>query len=292
MGIPFSAYYRLMRLHQPTGSWLLLWPALWGIALATSTNYPDFYLMAIFLIGSFAMRSAGCIVNDIVDRKIDPYVERTRMRPLASGELKVYQATLCLMLLLLIGLWVLFQLNMIAIFLALFSCLFVVIYPFMKRIMQWPQLFLGLTFNFGALVGWAAASDGQGHIGLPAFLLYIACYFWTLGYDTIYALQDKKDDVKIGVKSTAVSMQQHVKKYVVLFYCAMTILMAVVGFYSFGYVGIYYTVALMVAFAHLMWQILSLDSDDPRDCMQKFKSNMYFGWIIFCGILAEKWFIV
>ena len=196
---PFVA---LARLDQPVGVWLLLWPCLWAIGLA-SDGLPDIGLLALFTAGAFVMRAAGCTLNDIFDRDFDARVERTRRRPLPSGAIGVKGAVAFMAVLLGAGLAILLQLNLFAILLGAGSLLLVVLYPLMKRITYWPQAFLGLTFNYGALLGWAAV---EGGIGWPAGLLYAGGIAWTLGYDTIYAHQDKEDDLLIGVKSSAIAL--------------------------------------------------------------------------------------
>ena len=192
-------YLSLARADRPIGTWLLLLPCWWSISLA-SPSWPDGKMLVLFVIGSLVMRGAGCTVNDIVDRNFDARVARTAARPISSGQVSVRQAIIFLALQLLLGLVVLLQFNTFAIGLGIGSLVLVALYPFMKRITYWPQLFLGLTFNWGALLGWAAVKGG---FGLSAAVLYAAGIFWTLGYDTIYAHQDKEDDILIGVKSTA-----------------------------------------------------------------------------------------
>lgn len=288
ISIKIIPYFKLMRLHQQAGIWLLLWPCWWSIALASPNIVNDSYFLAIFLIGAIAMRGAGCIINDIIDRKIDAQVERTKNRPLASGELSVFNAIILLLLLLLIGLFVMLQLNIEGIIISLVAFVMAIIYPTMKRLIAWPQIFLALTFNLGALIGWVTITSGS--IELPAILLYLSGIFWTLGYDTIYAHQDKKDDVNIGVKSTAVSMKGESKKYVSIFYIFMIILTFVAASFSFPETPIFLYLFLMLALLQLLWQIKMVDLDNPEDCMKKFKSNIFLGFIIFIGIVVQKFY--
>jgi len=283
--LKLGLFLKLMRLHQPTGIWLLLWPCWWSIAMATQKPMPDIYLLSVFAIGAVIMRSAGCIINDIIDREIDKKVERTKNRPLASGMLSLKNALWLLVLLLTVAAIILISLNNIAIIAAILAFIPVLIYPYMKRIMPWPQIFLGFTFNAGAIVGWAAATET---ITYPALAIYLAGFFWTLGYDTIYAHQDRLHDEKIGVKSSAVSMRDKTKIFLSIFYLIMIILLMFAGSMVFhGHNLIYYS-GLMLALVHLLWQIKALDINNPADCMKKFKSNASFGWIIFLGILLEK----
>jgi len=278
-------YLRLMRLHQPTGIWLLLWPCWWSIALATDKPWPDVYLLGLFFIGAVVIRGAGCVINDIVDGHIDAKVERTKDRPLASGKLTRLNALWLLAILLSIGLVVVLQMKLIVLALSLLAFIPVIAYPFMKRLIAWPQLFLGATFNLGAIVGWAAAT---GSINVYPVILYLACFFWTLGYDTIYAHQDKKDDSKIGVKSTAVSMGNKSKIYIASFYFIMILLLMMLGSKIFVHHNLVYHSSLLLGLFHLAWQVKTVNLGKPESCMRKFRSNTVFGWIIFFGILVEK----
>lgn len=281
----FILLLKLMRLHQPTGIWLLLWPCWWSIALASPDPWPSPYLLALFAIGAIVMRGAGCIINDMVDRKIDAQVARTKHRPLASGVLKMRDAYWLLVALLVVGLVVVAQLNRLAVVTGFLFCVLVVIYPFMKRYIRWPQVVLAITFNAGAIVGWAAAS---GDIPPQAWLLYAACFFWTLGYDTIYAHQDKRDDTRIGVKSTAVALGERTRSAVTAFYLMMVTVLTALGFAAMQHGFLVYFASLGLALAALLWQIRSVDLDSPEDCMRKFRSNARFGWIIFLGIIAQR----
>lgn len=279
-----SLYIKLLRLHQPTGILLLLFPCLWGLASSTNSFDKNFFkLVAIFSVGSFLMRSAGCIINDIVDRKIDAKVERTKNRPLASGAVSVKEAMFILFILVSTGLFLLFQLNKTAIYIGLLSSILVVTYPFMKRITFWPQAFLGLTFNIGVLVAWAAV---QNTVAPAAIVLYLAGVFWTLGYDTIYAHQDKEDDIKAGVKSTALWLGSKTKPYLYYFYSLTIIMILVHGFIQKLSINFYYAAGFSALL--LFWQVFALDIRNPKDCMKKFKQSSLFGAIILIAIILGK----
>jgi 4-hydroxybenzoate polyprenyl transferase len=277
-----SPYLRLMRLHQPTGICLLLWPCLWAVSLASSAM-PPLKLVIILVLGSVIMRAAGCIINDLVDVKFDQQVQRTKMRPLASGELTKRQAYGLLAILLIIALGLLLCLNTGAIILGFMSIIPVIIYPFMKRFTYWPQAFLGITFNFGVLISWAAVT---GAINLTSIMLYAAGICWTLGYDTIYAYQDRKDDELIGVKSTALYFGENSKEWLRYFYNAMLVLLFLIG--KKTGVGNYYYIGFVPMIIYVLWQVATLDINNPQDCMKKFKSNIWLGAIVFVSILAGK----
>ena len=241
-------YAVLARWDRPIGTWLLLWPCWWALALAPGR--PDWWLVPLFGIGAVAMRGAGCVVNDLTDRELDAPVARTRERPLASGRLGVPQALAFLALQLLVGGLVLLAFNGVAVVLALASLPLIAIYPWMKRITWWPQAFLGITFNWGALVGWAAAT---GELATPALLLYAAGFFWTLGYDTIYAHQDKADDALIGIKSTARRLGAATPRWLWGFYGVTLALLAAAG-WSAG-LGFWFYPFLLAVAGHFAWQI-------------------------------------
>ncbi len=277
-------YFRLARLDRPIGAWLLLFPCWWSLALAARPgNWPDPWLMILFGIGALVMRGAGCTINDIVDRDIDAKVARTATRPLVSGQLSPTRAYGFLGLQLAVGLVILLQLSATAIWLGVASLILVAIYPFMKRITWWPQAFLGLTFNWGALMGWAAVRD---EVAWPAILLYAAGFFWTLSYDTIYAHQDKEDDTLIGVKSTALRLGKGTRSWLLGFDAAMLALLVAVGAGT-GLAWVYYLAVLAVA-AHLKWQEANVNLDDPKDCLAKFRSNRTIGWILLAGLVFGR----
>jgi 4-hydroxybenzoate polyprenyltransferase len=275
-------YIRLARLDRPIGTWLLLFPGWWSIALAAG-SWPDWRLIALFGIGAIVMRGAGCTFNDIVDRDFDASVERTRVRPIPSGAVSVRRAAAFMALQLAVGAAILFSLDGLAIGLGLLVLLLVVTYPFMKRITYWPQFFLGLNFNWGALMGWAAV---RGELGWAPLLLYVGGIAWTLGYDTIYAHQDKEDDVLIGVKSSALALGGRTRPALFAFYALAVAFWAASGIAA-G-VGTPFFVGLGLATVQLFWQALRVRIDDGADCLAKFRSNRLAGWLVLAGIVAAR----
>lgn len=279
----YQPYARLMRLHQPIGTWLLLWPCWWSIALASEGMFPNWFLILWFAIGAVVMRSAGCVINDLWDKGIDAKVERTKQRPLASGELTSKQALRLIAGLFMIGLFILLSLNLLTISLGLLIVIPVIIYPLMKRLTFWPQAFLGLVFNWGAIMGWTAVTN---QINVAPVLLYIACNFWTLGYDTIYAHQDKEDDALIGVKSTALLFGDGTRKWMKLFYYSMFMLLIVSG--VLAGLGDGFFIGMVFVGLHLFWQVRTLDIHNPENCKNRFRSNAIFGWLVLAAIIAGK----
>ena len=275
-------YLRLARLDRPIGTWLLLLPCWWALALA-GPGWPDPWFMVLFAVGSLVMRGAGGTINDIADRDFDKQVARTAARPIASGQVSVAQALAFLALQLGIGLAVLLQFNSYTVILGASSLLLVAIYPFAKRVTYWPQFVLGLTFNWGALVGWAAVTGG---LETPAILLYAAGVLWTLGYDTIYAHQDKEDDVLVGIKSTALKFGAATGSWLAAFYGGTVTLLAAAGVHA----GLHpaYFAGLALAGLHLAWQVRSLDLNDAKVCLARFKSNRDFGLIVLAAIIAGR----
>ena len=276
-------WLKIARVDRLIGVWLLMWPCWWSVALAADGGWPDPRLLILFALGAFVMRPAGCVINDIMDRDFDARVERTKTRPLASGAISLTGAFVFLALLLLVGLVILLQFNRTAIVVAAASLGLVALYPFMKRITYWPQLFLGLTFNWGALVGWAAV---KGEIDLPALVLYAGCVCWTIGYDTIYAHQDKDDDIAIGVKSTALRFGAKTKTWVSVFYVVFMIGLTGAG----ALVGLAWPfyVLLLAAAGHFVWQVRTVDLDDPPSCRRRFVSNEKLGLIVFVAVIAGQ----
>jgi len=275
-------YVRLMRLDRPTGTWLLLLPCWWSLALA-APRWPDVWLMLVFAAGAVVMRGAGCVLNDLYDRKLDAQVARTADRPLANGEIHVWQAVLFLALLLLAGLGILLLLNRFTVWLGVSSLVFVFVYPLMKRLTWWPQLVLGFAFNWGALMGWSAA---QGTIGLPTLPLYLAGIFWTLGYDTIYAHQDIVDDERAGIKSTARLLGEATLPWVALFYALAIVLLMLTGVSA--NLGKGYYVALTVAALFAAVQLALWRMGDPGSCARRFCANRDFGLIVLVAIIIGK----
>ncbi|MBN9053805.1 MAG: 4-hydroxybenzoate octaprenyltransferase [Rhizobiales bacterium] len=284
----FRPYARLARFDRPIGGWLLLFPCWWSLALAEHANgsaYPSLWFVVLFLVGAFVMRGAGCTYNDIVDREYDAGVARTRGRPIPSGEVTVKSAAVFMVLLCLIGLAVLLQFNWYTVILGASSLALVAIYPFMKRYTYWPKLVLGLTFKWGALVGWSAA---RGKLEWPAIVLYLGSVAWTIGYDTIYAHQDKEDDALVGVRSTALLFGRHTKNALIALYGGM------IGCFAAAFatadVPMPALAGLLAAGVHLYRQIVVLDIDNPEQCLRLFKSNNIVGWLIFLGlVLGSLW---
>jgi 4-hydroxybenzoate polyprenyltransferase len=282
---PFSRpYLRLARLDRPIGSWLLLMPCWWSVGLAGmhEGRFPGLWSIVLFFIGAFAMRGAGCTWNDLVDRNLDGLVERTRSRPIPSKQVTIAQATTFMLAQALVGLLVLIQFNHFTVVTGFASLLVVVIYPFMKRITYWPQIFLGLAFSWGALMGWPAAF---GRLDWPALVLYAGSICWVIGYDTIYAHQDREDDLLIGIKSTALLFGERTRPMLTSFYVAAVVLIAGAGLMAGG--GIFFMIGLTAFAGHLAWQVTRLDIDDPEHCLMLFKSNRDAGLILFGAMLID-----
>ena len=277
-------YLRLARLDRPIGSWLLLMPCWWSVGLAAvhARSQVNLWHVLLFFVGAFAMRGAGCTWNDIVDRDLDARVERTRSRPIPSGQVTVAAAAAFLALQALVGLAVLLQFNRFTIYVGFASLAVVAIYPFMKRITYWPQIVLGLAFSWGALMGWPATF---ARLDVPAFLLYAGAISWVIGYDTIYAHQDREDDALIGIKSTALLFRERTKPMLALFYALAVALIALAG-WSAG-AGLLFALGLLAFATHLAWQIARLDVDDPINCLVVFKSNRDAGLILFAGLVLD-----
>ena len=275
-------YARLARLDRPIGTWLLVWPCLWSVAMASAAIAiePDWWLMVLFAIGALVMRGAGCTFNDIVDRDLDGKVARTAGRPLPSGQVSLTQAWVFLVAQSLIGLIILLQFNPMTIGLGIGSLGLVAIYPFMKRFTYWPQVFLGLAFNWGALMGWSAVTGG---LTFSPVQLYLAGIAWTLGYDTIYALQDKEDDALIGIKSTALRFGATSARWIGGFY-VLFVLLAGAAFFSSGMNWPAFA-GLGLAALHLAWQVIRLEIDERDRCLDMFRSNRDTGAFIFCGLV-------
>jgi 4-hydroxybenzoate polyprenyltransferase len=280
----WKPYARLARLERPIGWWLLLWPCWWSSLLATGAAglAPNLWHLALFLVGAVVMRGAGCTWNDILDRDLDRQVARTRSRPLASGQVTVKQALVFLAAQAAVGLVVLLQFNPTTIVLGLLSVALIAIYPLMKRFIDWPQLILGLAFSWGALLGWAAI---HAAVDPPALLLYAGCVVWVVGYDTIYAHQDREDDALIGVRSTARLFGRRTRPALAGLYVGATALFAA-AFATAG-LGLVAYLGLTVAAAHFAWQVASVDIDDPDSCLMVFRSNNACGWIIFVGLAGD-----
>ena len=280
-------FIELTRLKKPIGFMLLFWPCAWGLTLAYdfSSNLNNyFFYLILFFLGSVLMRSAGCIVNDIMDKEFDAKVFRTKDRPIASGKISIklgifYSIALCLLALL-----ILINFNYFTIILALGSMPLAFSYPLMKRLTYWPQLFLGITFNYGIILGWTSISE---EINLIIILFYIGAIFWTLGYDTIYGYQDIKDDEIIGLKSTSIKFKNSAKQFLFLCYTILSVLFLVGGYYmNFKY--IYFAIFIVPLIHLIFFQIKKFNKNNPSDCLKIFKSNNMFGLIIFLNILIAK----
>ena len=273
----------LTRLSKPIGFMLLFWPCLWGLTLAYYFNNETIiYLkyVALFLLGSILMRSAGCIFNDIVDRDFDKKVARTKNRPIASGKISVFESFIYVIILCLASLLVLLQFNKLTIILGMSSMIFAFSYPFMKRITYWPQLFLGLTFNWGIIMGWSALTN---NISIEPLLLYISAIFWTLGYDTIYGLQDMHDDEIIGVKSTSIKFKNNPKVFVGSCYCLCVLFILIMFFMmDLNKYILFFSIPFIVS---LFYQIKIFDIKNEKSCLNAFKFNNFSGFFNFLFIL-------
>ncbi len=280
-------FIELTRLDRPIGYMLLFWPCLWGLTIACNFNsgLEKFYFYSLlFLLGSMLMRSAGCIINDIVDKNFDKKVERTKNRPIASGKVSVKLAIIYSFILCGLAFLVLINFNKFTILMALLSMPLAFTYPLMKRFTYWPQLFLGITFNYGLILAWISINNS---INLVPIIFYFGAIFWTLGYDTIYGYQDIKDDEIIGVKSTSIKFKNNPKKFISLCYIFFFLSLILVGFLMDFKVS--YFVSLVITFFHLtFYQIKNLEVSNPNMCLVKFKSNNLLGLIVFINILIGK----
>jgi 4-hydroxybenzoate polyprenyltransferase len=278
-------YLRLARLDRPIGAWLLLLPCWWSLGLAAvHARMPVSLAQAIlFFIGAFAMRGAGCTWNDLVDRDLDARVERTRSRPIPSGQVSIVGAAGFLALQALAGLAVLLSFNLFAVAIGIASLATVIIYPFLKRFTHWPQIGLGLAFSWGALMGWAVVF---GRLDLPAYVLYAGSIAWVIGYDTIYAHQDREDDALVGIKSTALLFGERTKSMLAVFYVLATALIAIAGWIAGA--GMLFLLGLCTFAGHLAWQIARLDISNPARCLALFKSNRDAGLVLFAALVLDQ----
>ena len=280
-------FLELTRFKKPIGYMLLFWPCVWGLTIAFDfTNNVQIYLKYcfLFLCGSILMRSAGCIINDIADKDFDAKVERTKKRPIALGNVSVklglfYSAILCF-----IALAVLLQFNLYTIILALCSMPLAFTYPYMKRFTYWPQLFLGITFNYGLILGWTAI---YADLNVVPLIFYFGAIFWTLGYDTIYGFQDIKDDEIIGVKSTSIKFKNNPKQFVLICYLIFIISQVYVGF-KMNFANIYFFGIVLISLHLFAYQIFKLNINLGRNCLEIFKSNNFLGFMVFINILIGK----
>jgi len=283
----FKLFIQLTRLNKPIGSMLLFWPCIWGLTIAynfSSSLNNFFFYTILFFLGSILMRSAGCIVNDIADKNFDKRVVRTKNRPIASEKISIKIATLYVLILCALAFLVLINFNHFTILMALISMPLAFTYPLMKRFTYWPQLFLGITFNYGLVLAWISI---ENEISIVPIIFYFGAIFWTLGYDTIYGYQDIKDDEIIGVKSTSIKFKNSPKKFILISYLVFVISLIFVGILM--KFKIYYYLFLIIPIIHLFFfQIKKLNVNNPINCFNKFKSNNFLGLVIFINILIGK----
>jgi len=285
-----NLFIELTRLKKPIGFMLLFWPCAWGLSLAydfsNNLNGYFFYLI-LFFLGSVLMRSAGCIVNDILDKEFDKKVSRTKNRPIASGKVSIKLGLAYVVFLCIIALLVLLNFNTLTIILALGSMPLAFSYPLMKRYTYWPQLFLGITFNYGLILGWASII---GEISIASIVFYLGAIFWTLGYDTVYGFQDIKDDEIIGVKSTSIKFKKNPKKFLLLCYLSFISSLIILGFLmNFNYL---FYIFLLIPITHLLYfQVYKINFKNPKNCFEIFKSNNFLGFVMLINILIGKIFI-
>jgi len=276
-------FIELTRLNKPIGFMLLFWPCSWGLALGYSFNQDFgqfFYYLILFFFGSVLMRSAGCIVNDIVDKDFDKKVFRTKKRPIAAGKISIRNSFVYVFILCALAFLILIQFNLLTIFLGVSSMFLAFSYPFMKRFTYWPQLFLGLTFNWGAIMAWTAMNN---NISYEIILLYLAAIFWTLGYDTIYGAQDMADDEIIGLKSTSIKFKKNIKLFVSTSYF-ITFIMLTILFFEKININMF-SILMMLFILSLIFQIINFKKNNPKKCLKLFKLNNYSGFILFLSIL-------
>ena len=287
MSRKLKIFIELTRLNKPIGFMLLFWPCVWGLTIAYdfSNELKTYFIyLLLFLMGSILMRSAGCIVNDIVDRKIDKLVERTRNRPIASGKITIFESSIYAIALCFVAFLVLINLNKLTVYLALISMPLAFTYPLMKRFTYWPQLFLGITFNYGLFLAWISI---QNQFSVIPIILYMGAIFWTLGYDTIYGFQDINDDEVIGVKSTSIKFKHNPKKFISFCYFIFLMSLFLIGIVM--KFNLFYYVSLSVPMLHLLYfQSYRLIIKNENDCLKKFKSNNFFGLIILINLLIGK----
>jgi len=280
-------YIELTRIKKPIGIMLLFWPCIWGLTIAYNFEdsiYIYIYYTVLFFLGSTLMRSAGCIINDIVDKNFDKKVRRTKSRPIASGKISVIEAFIFAVLLCIIAFFVLIQFNFLTIILAIGSMPLAFTYPYMKRFTYWPQLYLGITFNYGIILGWSSINE---NVSIIPIIFYLGAIFWTLGYDTIYGYQDIKDDEIIGVKSTSIKFKTNPKKFVTICYLITLTLICMTGLMmNFKYV---FFIFMIIPILHMFfYQIKNLNIKNDLNCLRIFKSNNMLGFIIYINIIIGK----
>jgi 4-hydroxybenzoate polyprenyl transferase len=280
-------FIELTRLKKPIGYMLLFWPCAWGLTLAYdfSNNLKNyFFYLLLFFLGAVLMRSAGCIVNDILDKKFDKKVFRTKNRPIASGKISIKAAIFYSGVLCLLALFVLLNFNQITIMLALSSMPLAFTYPLMKRFTYWPQLFLGITFNYGLLLGWTAIKD---ELDIVVAVFYLGAIFWTLGYDTIYGYQDIKDDEIIGLKSTSIKFKKYPKQFLIICYSIFLLVLFIIGFIM-NLNNFYFLVLSLIFLQIFYFQLKKFDSENATKCLTIFKSNNFLGLLVFFSLIIGK----
>jgi 4-hydroxybenzoate polyprenyltransferase len=282
----FKIFIELTRLNKPIGFMLLFWPCSWGLAYAYTFNQNTnlfFYYLLLFFLGSVLMRSAGCIFNDIVDKDFDKKVKRTKKRPITSGKVSIKKSYVYIFILCILAFLILIQFNLLTILLGLGSMLLAFSYPFMKRITYWPQLFLGFTFNWGIIMAWAAMNNS---ISIDIITLYLSAIFWTLGYDTIYGVQDIADDEIIGVKSTSIKFKKNIKLFVSICYFLSSLLIVVLFYKQISLNNL--TLFILIFVLSLMYQIIRFKKNNQKRCLQAFRLNNISGLLLFFGIFLIK----
>ena len=281
-----NKYIKLMRLNKPIGIFLLFWPCTWGLALANidqANNLLFVKYLILFFIGSILMRSAGCIYNDIVDRKIDIKIARTKSRPIATGLISLFNAWILILILVSFSLMILFQFNLKSIIFGLSSAFLVLLYPFMKRITYWPQLFLGITFNWGVVLGWLVMKN---EFSLLPLILYLSAILWTLGYDTIYGLQDIKDDLMAGIKSTSIKFQKKIKPFLfIVYFLSFALILLVLSLLNANLLTYIFSLG---AGAILLYQVINCYQKNSLNYSRLFTLNTYYGLSIFILLLLLK----
>ena len=279
-------FIALTRLDKPTGFMLLFWPCSWGLTYAYNINQnlnTFFYYLFLFFLGSVLMRSAGCVFNDIVDKDLDKKVERTKLRPIASGKISIKQSLLYVIILCSLAFLILIQFNFLTIALGVGSMLLAFAYPFMKRVTYWPQLFLGLTFNWGIIMAWSSMNN---YISLEIIILYISAIFWTLGYDTIYGAQDMSDDEIIGIKSTSIKFKDNIKLFVSISYLITSL--SLIYLYKDNLELNISTFFIFLFISSLIFQVFKFKTNKPDTCLQAFKLNNYSGLFLLLGIILKN----
>ena len=278
-------FINLTRLNKPIGFMLLFWPSIWGLTLGfnkTNNITLYFFYTVLFFLGSVLMRSAGCIVNDIADKDFDKKTERTKNRPIASGKISIFKSLVYTIVLCLLAFIILLQFNKLTFILGLISIPLAFLYPFVKRYTYWPQFFLGITFNWGVVMGWASMTN---NLSVEPIILYLSAIFWTLGYDTIYGYQDIEDDEIIGVKSTSIKFKKNYRSFIGSCYFISILFLIYLGIKD--NININYFIFLIFPILQMIFQIMKINIKDAQNCLYLFRSNNFFGFLIFIGLLSS-----